>query len=239
MKRLIAICIAMTMLQFTGSAQFGKLLDKGKEMISAEGSTSTADALKQALDIGVENAVKTLSAQNGYLESPYKILIPKDAQKVISKVKMVPGFKNVEETMISKMNEAAEIAAKKASPIFLDAIRGMSIQDGVSILMGDKNAATQYLESNTRKNLYSTFLPVIQSSLNEVNALSYWKDVIGAYNKIPFVKKMNPELDDHVNNKALDGMFSLIETKEEGIRSDKSLRSTQLLKDVFSKQDKN
>jgi len=239
MKKVFAICIALTFLQFSGTAQFGKLLDKGKEIISSESGGNTSEALKQALNIGVENAVETLSAENGYFGSPYKILIPKDAQKVISKVQRVPGFQDVEETLLTKMNQAAEIAAKKATPIFIDAIKGMSIKDGMSILMGDKNAATQYLEKSTRDNLYKTFLPVIQSSLNEVNALDYWKDVVGTYNKIPFVKKMNPELDDHVNIKALDGMFSLIETKEEGIREDKSLRTTKLLQDVFAKQDKN
>jgi len=239
MKKLFLLCITMIFLQFSSQAQFGKLLDKGKAMISEESSGNTSGALKEALNVGVENAVKTLSAENGYFGSPYKILIPKDAQKVISKVKRVPGFQDVEETLLTKMNQAAEIAAKKATPIFIDAIKGMSIKDGMSILMGDKNAATQYLEKSTRGNLYKTFLPVIQSSLNEVNALDYWKDVVGAYNKIPFVKKMNPELDDHVNDKALDGMFSLIETKEEGIRGDKSLRTTKLLQDVFAKQDKN
>ena len=114
----------------------------------------------------------------------------------------------------------------------------MTINDAMNILMGDKTAATQYLESSTRQSLYGEFMPVIQSSLDEVNARSYWKSVVEAYNKIPFTKKMNPELDDHVNHKALDGMFGLIEKKEEGIRGDVSQRSSPLLKDVFAKQDK-
>ena len=207
-------------------------------MITAKGEDRTAMALKEALDNGVQSAVKQLARENGYYDSPYRILIPEEAQTVISKVKMVPGFQDVEEKLVNQMNEAAELAADKAAPIFLEAIKNMSIKDGVAILMGDQDAATNYLETNTRQSLYKEFLPVIRNSLEEVNALSYWRTVVNAYNKIPFVKKQNPELDDHVNNKALDGMFGLIEEKERGIRSDKSLRNTELLKEVFAKQDK-
>lgn len=238
MKKLILSLIVLFSIQIAADAQFGKLLDKGKEVMNKlESGDQTSSALKEALNLGVDEAVQSLSAEKGYFESPYKILIPKDAQSVISKVKVVPGFQDVEEKLISKMNQAAELAAKKATPIFIDAITSMSINDAVSILMGDNNAATSYLEGNTRKGLYSEFMPVITNSLEEVNALSYWKTVVSAYNKIPFVKKMNPELDDHVNNKALDGMFGLIQKKEEGIRGDQSQRTSDLLKDVFAKQD--
>ena len=109
----------------------------------------------------------------------------------------------------------------------------MSFQDAKAILSGQENAATTYLESTSRKPLYNEFLPVIQSSLDEVNARTYWKSVVNAYNSIPFVKKMNPELDDHVNNKALDGLFSLIAIKEKGIRTDVNQRTSDLLKKVF------
>ena len=103
--------------------------------------------------------------------------------------------------------------------------------------MGKNDAATRYLETETRPALYSSFLPVIQSALDEVNAREYWRSVINAYNGIPFVKKANPELDDYVNNKALDGLFALIQVKEEKIRTDQSQRTTDLLKKVFGQQD--
>ena len=136
------------------------------------------------------------------------------------------------------MNAAAESAAKKATPIFLDAITSMSFDDAMNILMGDEDEATRYLESSSRDKLYAEFMPVIQSALDEVNARSYWKSVVDKYNTLPFVSKVNPELDDHVNNKSLDGLFSLIEVKEEGIRNNVSQRTSPLLKDVFAKQDK-
>lgn len=219
------------------SAQLKGLLNKAKETLSGEDG-DIGLGLKQALEYGVDEAVQKLSADKGYLESPYKILIPEEARYIVSRVKMVPGFGDVEHQLIEKMNKAAELAAKKATPIFVDAITSLTINDAMNILLGEQDAATRYLERETRSALYTAFLPVIQSALDEVNARTYWKTVINAYNNIPFVKKANPALDDHVNQKALDGLFSLIEVKEAKIRGDQSERKTDLLRKVFAKQDK-
>lgn len=218
-------------------AQFDKLIKKTKEKVlgtSSDDDDQVGLGLKEALNVGIESAVDQLSAENGYFESPYKILIPEEAQKVTSKVSKIPGFQNVEKDLIQKMNEAAEIAAKKATPIFLNTIKQITFKDATKILMGEDDAATRFLESGSRNALYDEFMPVIQAALDEVNAREYWASAVKAYNGIPFIKKLNPELDDHVNQKALDGMFSLIEQKEKGIRSDKSLRTSPLLQDVFS-----
>ena len=126
---------------------------------------------------------------------------------------------------------------KKRHQFFVDAITEMSFTDAKEILFGEDDAATRYLDNSSRSKLYDTFLPVIQEALDEVNARTYWTSVVEKYNKLPFVKKVNPELDDHVNNKALDGMFGLIEVKEKGIREDVDQRTSPLLKDVFSKLD--
>jgi hypothetical protein len=196
-----------------------------------------AQGLKQALDLGFDESVQYLSKEGGYYNSAYKILLPAEAQKVTDKLKFIPGFDNVEEEIIRRVNAAAEDAAKKAGPIFADAIRGMSFNDVMGILMGENNAATTYLNNKTYSNLYGEFKPVIINSLNKFNALDYWADALNAYNKIPLVKKMNPDLADHVVGKSLDGLFSLIEKKEAGIRTDISQRTTDLLRRVFSKQD--
>jgi len=236
MNKSIVFAIAIFLINIsTSQAQFKDILNKAKESVSVlKGEdTDIAGGLKEALNKGVESAVNQLSATNGYIESPYKILIPADAQKVIDKVKLVPGFQDVETKLVNQMNKAAEIAAKKATPIFVNAITSMSFNDAKSILTGPENAATTYLSSTSRSPLYNEFLPIIQSSLDEVNARSYWKTVVDAYNKLPFVKKMNPALDDHVNNKALDGLFSLIAVKEKGIRTDVNQRTSELLKKVF------
>jgi hypothetical protein len=230
-------CFGILLLPATGHAQFKDLLNKAKQTISP-GGDEVGLGLKQALEYGVNEAVDKLSADKGYFESPYKILIPEEAKSIISKVKMVPGFQDVESQLIDKMNKAAELAAKKATPIFVDAIKSLTIRDAMNILLGEKDAATRYLETETRTPLYNAFLPVIQSALDEVHAREYWSTVINAYNNIPFVKKANPALDDHVNQKALDGLFSLIQVKEAKIRGDQSERKTDLLRKVFAQQDR-
>ena len=228
------------------NAQFGKLLDKAKdskvvkkagEITGMDSGLDISGGLKEALQSGVSEAVTNLSSENGYLESPYKILIPEEAQKIVDKLKMVPGFNDVEDKLVSKMNAAAESAAKKATPIFTHAITSMSFEDAKNILFGKKDAATRYLDNSSRKSLYDAFLPVIQSALDEVNARTYWTSIVNKYNSLPFTSKINPELDDHVNNKALDGLFGLIEVKESGIREDINQRTSPLLRDVFGQLD--
>ena len=234
-KQFFLFTIALSLFSYGIQAQFKDVLNKAKQAVSKDDSGETGLGLKEALNVGVDAAVKQLSAKNGYLDSPYKILIPEDAQKVIDKVKKVPGFQDVEQKLINQMNEAAEIAAEKATPIFVNAIKQMTFKDALKILNGPDDAATQYLQSTSRKALYDAFMPVIQSSLDQVNARSYWRTVVDAYNSIPLVRKMNPELDDHVNNKGLDGLFGLIAVKEFGIRTDVGQRTSPLLQKVFGK----
>lgn len=233
--------MAMVMVSTTANAQFGNILDKAKKVVKGENPLSkdeVADGLKQALDQGIEEAVDKLSAEDGYLKSQYKVEIPTEAEKVVSKVKKVPGFENVERDLILKMNRAAESAAKKATPIFVDAVKQITFDDAMKILGGDDDEATMYLKDKSYDKLYDAFMPVIQDALDEVNAREYWRSVVNAYNKLPFVKDVNPELDDHVNTKALVGMFSLIAKKEEGIRGNVDQRNTELLRKVFGSQDK-
>lgn len=215
-----------------------------QKVLDSVGSVSLSNAdiasgLKQALDKGVDQSVKTLSVTDGYYASIYKILLPDEATKVIDKLKFIPGFSNLEEEAIKKINKAAEDAASKAGPIFLSAIKQMTFEDVMGILMGDKNAATLYLHDKTYTALYNEFKPVMVSSLNKFGVLDLWSDAINKYNTIPFITKVNPDLADHVSNKALVGLFALVEKKELGIRTDISQRTTDLLQKVFAKQDKN
>jgi len=212
-----------------------KVLDSvGSGVLS---NADVANALKQALDKGVDQSVKSLSAQDGYYASVYKILLPDEAAKIIDKLKFIPGFTNLEEEAIKKINKAAEDAASNAGPIFLNAIKQMTFDDAMGILMGEKNAATTYLHNKTYQPLYGEFKPVMVSSLNKFGALDLWADAINKYNSLPFVTKINPDLADHVTSKALVGLFALVEKKELGIRSDVSQRTTDLLRKVFAKQD--
>lgn len=230
------ILFLVVVLQFTACKELqnlaGSMLEDG-----ALSSAQIGSGLKEALKLGINKGSDQLSARDGYLKSAYKILLPEEAQKVTNKLKVIPGFNNVEDKMLELLNRGAEDAAKKAKPIFTSAIRQMTITDAMDILMGQDNAATSYLNRTTNSQLYSAFKPEIVKSLDKVNATKYWNDAITAYNKIPFVQKMNPELDDYVTNQALKGLFSMVEKKEKGIRKNTSERTTDLLRKVFAKQD--
>lgn len=215
-------------------------LQRAMDTINSAGALSNLDVsngLKEALNKGVGNSVSYLSKTDGYYKTAYKILLPDEANTVISKLKVIPGFTNLENELIKKINRGAEDAAKSAGPIFLDAIKKMTFDDAMNILMGDKNAATQYLHTNTYNALYGKFRPEIVTSLNKVAAQDLWASAVNKYNSLPFVDDVNPDLADHVSSKALVGLFSLVEKKELGIRSDVGQRSSDLLKRVFAKQD--
>ena len=141
--------------------------------------------------------------------------------------------------MLLKMNRAAEDAAKKAKPIFVKGIQQMTIRDAMNILMGEADAATRYLEKTTYDQLYSAFKPVIVESLDKFKVRETWRGAVTAHNKLPFVAKANPDMDDYIARQALLGMFGLVEEKEAAIRQDTAARTSPLLQKVFAKQDKN
>lgn len=193
--------------------------------------------LKQALEFGISEGAALLAQKDGYFKSEYKIVLPAEARKVTDRLKFIPGFNDVENIILEKLNRAAEDAAASAKPIFVNAIREMTFDDALNILMGPQNAATQYLDQKTHVPLYNEFHPVVVTSLNKFNAIQYWADAVNAYNKIPLVEKVNPRLDQYVTEAALDGLFGMVAKKELQIRTDISSRTTELLKKVFAKQD--
>lgn len=225
----------LVILQFTACTELQNLAGTLAES-SVLTNEQIGSGLKQALEIGIGKGADRLSATDGYFKSAYKILLPEEAQKVTNKLRDL-GFGQVEDILLEKINRGAEDAAKKAKPIFVSAIKQMTFDDALNILMGDKNAATSYLNTATRTNLYSEFNPVIDNSLDKFEANKYWKGLVDKYNKIPFITKVNPDLGDYVTNQALDGLFSMVEKEELNIRENISARSTDLLKKVFAKQD--
>lgn len=212
-------------------------IQKAMDSLATVSNTDIANGLKQALNYGVDESVDFLSKDGGYYSSVYKILLPAEARKVTDKLQSIPGFSNVEEVLIKKLNQGAEDAASKAGPIFLSAIKSMTFDDALNILMGPNDAATTYLNNRTYTNLYGEFNPVISSSLDKFSAQEYWAKAVNTYNKIPFIDKVNPDLGDHVTTEALKGLFALVAKKELGIREDVSQRTTDLLRKVFAKQD--
>jgi len=201
------------------------------------GQAQIAAGLKEALQQGVDKQVVKLTKTDGfYGNSLVKILLPAELQKV-EKGLRAAGMGSLADEGIKALNRAAEHAVKEATPIFVDAITKMTISDATSILMGNKNAATQYLQKATSQSLYNKFNPVIKSSFAKVGADKIWKDVISKYNAIPLVQKVNPDLTDYVTQEALKGVFTMIEKEELNIRDNVSARSSALLKSVFALQD--
>lgn len=189
--------------------------------------------LKEALNIGVNKGVTQLHKKDGYFKDPkIKIPMPKEAKNVEDKLRALGQGKKVDEA-IESMNRAAEDAAEGARDIFVTAIKQMTITDAMNILKGEDDAATQYLNKSTRGELTNKFKPVIKVSLDKVGATKHWNSVFKTYNKIPMVKKVNPNLEEYVTEKALDGLFIQVAKEELNIRKNPGARATDLLKKVF------
>jgi hypothetical protein len=170
---------------------------------------------------------------DGYFKNPQiKIPFPPDVKRVEDRLRQI-GLGGEVDKFIMTLNRGAEDAAKEAKPIFIAAIKQMTIQDAWGILKGEENAATEYLRRTTSSQLYEKFKPVIANSLNKVSATKYYSDLVNTYNKIPMVEKVNPDLNDYATNKAMDGLFLLIAQEEKKIRQDPVARTSDLLKKVF------
>jgi hypothetical protein len=189
--------------------------------------------LKEALSIGTGNSTEKASKRDGYYKNPQiKIPFPKEARDMEKTLRSL-GMNKQADDFVKSMNRAAEDAAKKAAPIFLNAISKMNIQDGLAILKANTNAATEYLRKTTSLQLKAEFKPVIKASLEKVEVTKYWNSLASSYNKIPFTKKVNPKLEEYVTDRALEGLFKLLAEEEAKIRKDPQAQVTNLLKQVF------
>lgn len=231
----ILICCACTTAQINQTiGDVNKTLggDTSQPLTTAE----VADGLKEALIKGISTGSDLVSQLDGYFKNPeIKIPFPPEVKKVEDKLRQI-GFGSEVDKFVMQLNRGAEDAAKEAKPIFITAIRSMTIQDAWAILRGENDAATQYLKRTTSDQLKSKFKPVIQSSLNKVNATKYYGDIVNRYNQLPLVQKVNPNLDDYATDKAIEGLFLMIAKEEKNIRENPIARTTELLKKVFGAQ---
>lgn len=249
MKRInlagIALIVCFLTPGFSASAQL-KIGDVLKKVTgSSTNSTGTpstleiASGIKQALEIGTSRGADLLSAKDGFMGNmAVKILFPPEAQKVEKTLRTL-GMGKLADNVILSLNRAAEDAAKEAKPIFVSAIKQMTIADATNILLGSQDAATNYFKRVTTAQLMEKFKPVINTSLAKVGATKYWGDATGQYNKIPLVKPLNTDLSAYVAQKAIDGMFIQVAQEELKIRDNLGARSTSLLQKVFGYADKN
>ena len=182
------------------------------------GNDQIASGLRQALDFGIDKQVTKLTQTDGFFKNELvKILLPEELQKVDKALRDI-GLSSLADEGLKVLNRAAEDAVKEATPIFVDAVKGITFTDAKNILLGNNDAATQYLISKTETALYAKFNPVIKNSFAKVGADGIWNNLINKYNTLPFTNNVNPDLTDYVTGEALKGVYTMIAVEEKEIR---------------------
>ena len=238
MKKVIFILIGFLLL-FNIPSNAG-LLDTVKQGVGlpqqkSSDESTIASGLKEALSIGTENAVKSVSQVDGYFGNKIiKILMPKKIQNVANVLGKLGYQKQVDDFVLS-MNRAAEKAAPQATSLFVGAIKEMTLEDARGILSGGDTSATDYFKEKTSDKIYTAFKPIISSSMNEVGVTRSYKAMMDKYAALPLMKSESLDLDHYVTNKAMDGLFYMIGQEEKKIRTNPAARVTDLLKKVFGK----
>jgi hypothetical protein len=188
--------------------------------------------LKEALTVGAKNSTSKLSSVDGFLkDAAVKILIPEDVRKVETRLRAL-GMGKLVDQAITSINRAAEDASRQASPIFINAIKKMTVQDAVGILKGSDTAATAFLKNKTTADLTTAFMPVVESSLKKVNATKYWRDLTTIYNRVALTP-VTSDLNEYVTANALKGIFYYVGEEEKKIRTNPAARITSILQKVF------
>ena len=200
-------------------------------------NTDIASGLRQALDLGIDKQVSKLTQKDGFFRNELvKILLPEELRKVDKTLRDI-GLSSLADEGLKVLNRAAEDAVKEATPIFINAVKGITFNDAKNILLGSDNAATQFLTERTNNELYNKFKPVIENSFSKVGADQIWTNLITKYNALPLTGNVNPDLTDYVTNEALKGVYTMIAVEEKQIRTKIGSRTTDLLKKVFALQD--
>lgn len=219
----------------------GSLMNTSQEepasSVSSGDNDKTVLGLKEALVVGIQNAVKKAGTENGfYGNDAIKIMLPEKLQKVDSFIRQAGG-EQLSDALIKKMNQAAEKSVPQALDIFSKGIQNMKIDDALTLLSGKENAATKYLEDTTSESLKSSFYPVIKTTMEELGAVKLYNDYIGKYESNPLMKMAGLEVDinKYVTGKSVDGLFLMVAEEEGKIRKNPEARVTDLLKDVFGK----
>lgn len=235
MKTFLFAIVLAALLPAAAEAQIK--LPKILQKASSTGGVTENEAgagIKEALSQGVANAVLNLNKTDGFFGSAiYKMLLPPDAVK-IEKTLRAAGMGSQVDKAILAINRGAEEAVAFAKPIFVDAIKEMTITDALNILKGNKDAATQYFKTKTTAKLTAAFTPSVQTSLDNTSATKYYTDIVTTYNKFPTtMKKVNPDLTSFVVGKAVDALFDQVAQEEAKIRANPLGQASDLLKKVF------
>lgn len=242
--RKVLIALSIMFAVSCTDAELRQTADLLNNALSTSGSSLTNDeviqGLKSALNVGIENATGSTSKLNGFFKNPEIFIpFPEEAIKVKNTLDQI-GMSNKVNEFVQTLNRTAEEATKSATPIFWDAIKTMSIQDGFTILKGQDNAATTYLKDKTYNNLKSTFAPKVQQAINTVKLTSKWEPLAKAYNTATLVtggNQVNPNLEEYVTERAINGLFVMMAKEEKQIRDNPVARVNDILKKVFGSLD--
>jgi len=234
MKQILLVLLSISIAAISPAQS---ILDKAKQKLSKNKSNVSEEeagkGVKEALNNGISSAVSFLNKPDAFLKNElYKVLLPPDAKKMEKTLRDI-GMGKMCDDAIEAINRGAEDAVGFATPIFVDAIKQMTVTDALKLVTGGNNSITNFFREKTSAKLKEAFLPVIQKSLEKVNATKYYGDAVDRYNKVPLVKKMNPDLAGHVADKTLFALFDRIGVEEANIRSNPAARTTELLKKVF------
>jgi hypothetical protein len=235
--------VVFVLLAQTASAQLDELLKKLEQLpggastpgtpSSTLGDVKIGQALKQALQVGTENAVKLTGRTDGYFKNAaIKIVLP-DRLKSLEQGLRVVGFGPQVDELVLGMNRAAEQAAPGARQIFFDAIGDMTIDDARRILDGGATAATDYFKDKTTGKLTTTFKPIVEQSMSQVGVTKRYEALLSRADNVPFLNAERYDLNDYVVGKALDGLFYMVGEEEKKIRTNPAARVTDLLREVF------
>lgn len=228
------VFLFIAVFNFMACAELQQVINQLPQSLTQE---EIGRGLREALDFGIDKQVSKLTQKDGFYKNELvKILLPEELQKVDKGLRDI-GLSSLADEGLKALNRAAEDAVKEATPIFVAAVKDITFADAKTILLGNDNAATQYLTDKTQTALYAKFQPVINSSFAKVGADQIWTNLITKYNAIPFTSDVNPDLTDYVTGEALKGVYTMIGLEEKEIRTKIGSRTTDLLKKVFALQD--
>ncbi len=216
----------------SGCAVLDELATSGE---ASNNETRIAAGLREALQIGSERAVDRVGRVDGYLANEMiRIGLPESIRSAADRLRQVGLGRQVDQLEVA-MNRAAETAAEEAVTLFREAISGMRPADVMAVFRGGDDAATRYLRNQSETRLRQRYQPIVRRHLDQVQGLDYYREIAERWNRLPMVDPLEVDLEAHVTNHALDGLFLVLAEEERRIRSDPVARTTELLREVFGR----
>lgn len=237
---LLSSCLLVLPLSLVAcNATLPQIAETGANVAGAAGYNNQAQlvrGIKETLELGSNRAATSLSATGGYANNPlYRIELPANVQPLASKLRQL-GLGSQMDKVENLMNQGAEKAAVEAKAVFVDTVRNMSVTDALGIIRGNNTAATTYFRAQTEASLRQRYLPIIQQNLQEVGFYNQYKQMLGTYNMLPIANKPDLDLEQHVLNQALNGLFKQVAVEEQLIRKDPVGRGSQIIGAVFGQK---